>query len=92
MKRIVESVPLASHLLNCKVIYLQILMNDALTRVHCLLSSEGVYKDLTVDQDLYNTSSFWTEHPLHSTMNKKVYGRMKDGRMPIGPTIAESVA
>ena len=39
---------------------------------------EDVYKDMAKHGDLYNMSDYPPEHPLHSTMNNKVLGKMKN--------------
>ena len=36
------------------------------------------YQDMAQDIHLFYTSDYPTSHPLHSTTNKKVLGKMKD--------------
>ena len=38
---------------------------------------EDVYKDMAKHVDLYDTSDCHKGNPLHSTVNKKVLGKMK---------------
>jgi len=47
------------------------------------------YKDMEEKKDLYDTSDYPKEHPLHSNTNKKVLGKMKD--KCAGTPIAECV-
>ena len=42
------------------------------------IKTEDVYKDIKDNENLYDTSEYSKEHPLHSTANKKVLGKMKD--------------
>ena len=42
------------------------------------IETEDFYKDMEEKKDLYNTSDYPKEHPLHSNTNKKVLGKMKD--------------
>ena len=42
------------------------------------MQTEDVYKDLAKHPDLYDTSDLPKDHPLHSIVNKKVLGKMKD--------------
>jgi hypothetical protein len=42
------------------------------------IETEDVYRDIAQHADLYDTSDYPQEHPLHSTANKKVLGKMKD--------------
>ena len=42
------------------------------------IQTKDVYEDIAKSADLYYTSDFPPEHPLHSTSNKKVLGKMKD--------------
>ncbi|MEW8333911.1 MAG: hypothetical protein AB2692_23475 [Candidatus Thiodiazotropha sp.] len=53
------------------------------------IETEDVYEDMAKHQDLYDTSDFPKGHPLHSTENKKVLGKMKDEC--VGRGIAEYV-
>ena len=53
------------------------------------IETEDVYEDMAKHQDLYDTSDFPKGHPLHSTENKKVLGKMKDECA--GRSIAEYV-
>ena len=39
---------------------------------------EDVYQDMAKHPDLYDTSDYPEDHPLHSTLHKKVLGKMKD--------------
>ena len=42
------------------------------------IETEDVYKDIKANENFYDTSNYPKEHPLHSTVNKKVLGKMKD--------------
>ena len=42
------------------------------------VQSEDVFRNMASHAELYNTSDYSPEHPLHSTANKKVLGKMKD--------------
>ncbi|KAK3783595.1 hypothetical protein RRG08_048477 [Elysia crispata] len=42
------------------------------------IESEDIYGDMAKRAELYDTSDYPHEHPLHSTENKKVLGKMKD--------------
>ena len=42
------------------------------------IKTEDVYKDTEKNKSFYDTSDYPKEHPLHSTVNKKVLGKMKD--------------
>jgi len=42
------------------------------------IETEDFYKDMKSSMDLYDTSDYPKEHPLHSNANKKVLGKMKD--------------
>ena len=42
------------------------------------IETEDVYKDIKANESFYDTSDYPKEHPLHSTVNKKVLGKMKD--------------
>ena len=42
------------------------------------IETEDFYKDMEEKKDLYDTSDYPKEHPLHSNTNKKVLGKMKD--------------
>ena len=42
------------------------------------IQTEDVYKDMAEHADLYDTSDYARDHPIHSTANKKVLGKMKD--------------
>ena len=42
------------------------------------VTTEDVYTDMLLDADLYDTSNYPTDHPLHSTVDKKVIGKFKD--------------
>ena len=42
------------------------------------IQTEDVYEDMSMHPELYDTSDYPQEHPLHSTANKKVLGKMKD--------------
>ena len=41
------------------------------------IETQDVYEDMK-NIDLYDTSDYPKEHPLHSNTNKKVFGKMKD--------------
>ena len=42
------------------------------------LETEDVCKDMAQTQDLYDTSDYPQDHPLYSSANKKVLGKLKD--------------
>ena len=43
------------------------------------IKTEDVYKDMeNLRDELYDTSDYPKDHPLHSQLNKKVIGKMKD--------------
>ena len=42
------------------------------------IETEDVYKDIKANENFYDTSEYPKEHPLHSAVNKKVLGKMKD--------------
>ncbi len=42
------------------------------------IQTEDVYKDMAQQAHQYDTSDYPKDHPLHSTVNKKVLGKMKD--------------
>ena len=42
------------------------------------IKTDDVYKDIKSNKKHYYTSDYPKEHPLHSTSNKKVLGKMKD--------------
>ena len=42
------------------------------------IQTEDVYSDMSEHQSLYDTSDLPEDHPLHSNVNKKVLGKMKD--------------
>ena len=42
------------------------------------IQTDDVYQDMAAHKDLYDTSDYPQDHPLHSTENKKVLGKMKD--------------
>ncbi|KAK3754326.1 hypothetical protein QZH41_017837, partial [Actinostola sp. cb2023] len=42
------------------------------------IQTEDIYEDMQQDLDLYDTSEYPRDHPLYSTVNKKVLGKMKD--------------
>ncbi|KAK3720534.1 hypothetical protein QZH41_001987 [Actinostola sp. cb2023] len=42
------------------------------------IQTEDIYEDMQQDHDLYDTSEYPRNHVLHSTVNKKVLGKMKD--------------
>ena len=51
------------------------------TDTHSLLlevQTENVFRDMASHAELYDTSDYSPEHPLHSPANKKVLGKMKD--------------
>ena len=49
------------------------------------IETEDVYKDMAQKQNLYDTSDYPQDHPLYSSANKKVLGKLKDesARRPI---------
>ena len=53
------------------------------------IETEDVYKDIKANENFYDTSDYPKEHPLHSTVNKKVLGKMKDEC--VGTPISEYV-
>ena len=42
------------------------------------IETEDVYKDVALNQTLYDTSYYPQDHPLYSSANKKVLGKLKD--------------
>ena len=42
------------------------------------VQTEDVFRDMASHAELYDTSDYPPEHPLHSIANKKVLGKMKD--------------
>ena len=42
------------------------------------IETEDVYKDMAQNQTLYDTSDYSQVHPLYSSANKKVLGKLKD--------------
>ena len=42
------------------------------------IETADVYKDMEIFQHLFDTSDYPNDHFLHSNMNKKVLGKMKD--------------
>ena len=42
------------------------------------IETEDVYKDMAQNQTLYDTSDYLQDHPLYSSANKKVLGKLKD--------------
>ena len=42
------------------------------------IQTEDVYQDMAQNIDWYDTSDFPQDHPLYSSVNKKVLGKMKD--------------
>ncbi|XP_028417042.1 uncharacterized protein LOC114541307 [Dendronephthya gigantea] len=42
------------------------------------IKTDDVYQDMLQDIDLFDTSEYARDHPLHSLTNKKVLGKMKD--------------
>ena len=53
------------------------------------IEMEDVYEDMAKNADLYDTSDYPKNHPLHSEKNMKVLGKMKDGMK--GQPLAEVV-
>ena len=41
------------------------------------IPTEDIYKDMEQDAHLFDTSNYQKDHSLHSTVNKKVLGKMK---------------
>ena len=56
------------------------------------IETEDFYKDMEEKKDLYDTSDYPKEHPLHSNTNKKVLGKMKDegAGIPIAECVSET--
>ena len=48
------------------------------------IQTEDVYRDMGKHADLYDTSGYPEDHPLHSTANKKVL-RENEGRVQWAP-------
>ena len=42
------------------------------------VTTDDLYQDMQSDLDLYNTSNYPRGHPLYSSINKKVIGKLKD--------------
>ena len=57
---------------NCDVLYTD---TDSLLLE---IKTDDVYKDIKSNEKHYDTSDYPKEHPLHSTANKKVLGKLKD--------------
>ena len=55
----------------CQLLYTD---TDSLLEVQ----TEDVFRDMASHAELYDTSGYPPEHPLHSIANKKVLGKMKD--------------
>ena len=53
------------------------------------METEDVYKNMAQNQTLYDTSDYPQDHPLYSSTNKKVLGKLKDEC--VGRAIAEYV-
>lgn len=49
------------------------------------IKTDDLYQDMKQDLHLYDTSNYPQDHPLYSTTNKKVIGKLKDetGSLPI---------
>jgi len=41
------------------------------------IQTDDLYRDMTEDSDIYDTSNFDEQHPLYSVVNKKVVGKFK---------------
>lgn len=54
------------------------------------IETDDVYEDMKEDADIYDTSNYPAEHPLFTTVNKKVVGKFKDemGGIPITEFVA----
>jgi hypothetical protein len=50
------------------------------------VQTHDIYADMGKNIDLYDTSDYPTHHPLYSTVNKKILGKMKD---ECGGTVVE---
>ena len=57
---------------HCNLLYTD--TDSLLLEIH----TEDVYADMASHAELYDTSNYPTDHPSHSTTNKKVPGKMKD--------------
>ena len=42
------------------------------------VQTEDIYADMSLSADLYDTSNYQSDHPLFSTANKKINGKLKD--------------
>ena len=42
------------------------------------IQTEDIYQDMSADQHMFDTSDYNPNHPLYSTINKKIIGKMKD--------------
>ena len=42
------------------------------------VQTDDLYKDMSLNADLYDTSNYQSDHPLFSTANKKIIGKFKD--------------
>ena len=42
------------------------------------VKTRDIYEDMLEDKELFDTSEYAQDHPLYSTRNKKVLGKMKD--------------
>ena len=57
---------------NCQLLYTD--MDSLLLEIQ----TEDIYANMAKHAHLYDTSDHPEDHPLHSTANKKVLGKMKD--------------
>ena len=69
--------------LKCELLYRD--MDSLLLEIE----TDDVYKDMEANKHLFDTSDYPKEHPLYSSTNKKVLGKMKDECA--GTPIAECV-
>jgi len=53
------------------------------------IETDDIYKDIETNKNLYDTSDYPKEHPLHSNTHKQVLGKMKNECA--GTPIAECV-
>ena len=54
------------------------------------MQTDDLYADMKQDLDVYDTSNYPEDQPLHTTANKKVVGKFKDelGGEPMSEFIA----
>jgi len=51
----------------------------------CHIQTEDLYKDMSQNLDLFDTSNFETTHPLYTTKNHRVLGKFKSETESLAP-------